>query len=81
MARGWESKSVELQQSEAQERESKPAVRLSPEQIARARQRQGLQLSRSRILQQLEAAQNPRHREMLQQALVDIERHLAEFQG
>lgn len=77
MARGWESKSVELQQSEASEGQSKPSIRLSPDEIIRQREREGLALSRSRMLQQLEAAKNPRHREMLQQALDDLDKRLA----
>jgi hypothetical protein len=77
MARGWESKSVELQQSDLSEKESKPSIRLTPDEIGRQREREGLALSRSRILQQLEAAKNPRHREMLQQALDDLDNRLA----
>jgi len=77
MARGWESKSVELQQSDLSEKESKPSIRLTPDEIARQREREGLALSRSRILQQLETAKNPRHREMLQQALDDLDNRLA----
>jgi hypothetical protein len=37
---------------------------------------QGLQLSRQRVLQQLEVAQNPRHREVLQAALADLDAQL-----
>ena len=33
-------------------------------------------LSRQHILQQLEAAQNPRHREILQRALADLDKQL-----
>jgi hypothetical protein len=79
MARGWESKSIELQQSEAPEREKKPAARLTPEQIAKAREREGLLLSRRRILQQLQVAQNARHHEMLQDALADLDVRLAKL--
>jgi hypothetical protein len=34
-------------------------------------------LSRQRVLQQLEAAQNPRHRDILQSALADLDAQLA----
>jgi hypothetical protein len=81
MARGWESKSVELQQSEVSEKESKPSVRLTPEQIAKERERAGVALSRSRILEQLGTAKNPRHREMLEQALKDLDMRLAELKS
>ena len=45
----------------------------------RMRRQQALVLSRSRVLQQLEVSQNPRHREMLNQALADLEAQLARF--
>lgn len=77
MARGWESKSVEQQQDEAATASNKPKPLLTPDELARQRQRQGLQLSRQRVLQQLNAAQNPRHREMLQSALADLDAQLA----
>jgi hypothetical protein len=79
MARGWESKSIELQQSEGPEWETKPAARLTPAQIAEAREREGLLLSRRRILQQLQVAQNARHRQMLQDALADLNVRLAKL--
>jgi hypothetical protein len=36
-----------------------------------------LLLSRQHVLQQLDAAQNPRHREILQSALTDLDMQLA----
>jgi hypothetical protein len=50
---------------------------LTPEQAASQRQKQGLMLARKRTLQQLEKAQNPRHREMLTSALADLDTQLA----
>jgi hypothetical protein len=76
MARGWESKSVEEQQSEAVS-EPKSGPRPTPEQLTRERQRHGIRLSRARVMQQLEAAQNPSHRQMLESALADLEAQLA----
>jgi len=76
MARGWESKSVEEQQTAAiAQTESKQ--RLTPEQAARKQQREALDLSRRRILQQLQSVQNPRHREMLESALSELDARLA----
>ena len=46
-------------------------------QTASQRQRKGLLLSRQHVLQQLEAAQNPRHRQILQNALADLDAQLA----
>jgi hypothetical protein len=76
MARGWESKSVEEQQSEAAS-EPKSGPRPTPEHQAGERQRHGIRLSRARVMQQLEAAQNPSHRQMLESALADLEAQLA----
>ena len=76
MARGWESKSVEQQQEEA--KSSKHTGRaLTPEQIAEEQRRLGLELSRKRILDQLERASNPQHRHMLETALADLDHQLA----
>ena len=75
MARGWESKSVEQQQDEAASKEERHEL-LTPEQIADRQRRQGLDLSRQRILQQLQVARNPRHRQMLQRALAELEEKL-----
>jgi hypothetical protein len=77
MARGWESKSIEEQQSEAASSTPKPRLQLTPGQLARQRQRQGLSLSRSRVMQQLQATQSARHREMLEGALADLDAQLA----
>jgi hypothetical protein len=79
MARGWESKSVEQQQEEmAERRKSVPAPRPVGEQ-QRNRRREGLRLSRERLSQQLHAASNPRHRQMLEQAIAELDRHMASF--
>lgn len=75
MARGWESKSVEQQQEEATSKKEGGVV-LTPEQIAEQRRRQGLELSRQRILQQLQVACNPRHRQMLEAALAELDAKL-----
>ena len=75
MARGWESKSVEQQQDEAASKQEHGEV-LTPEQIAERQRRQGLELSRQRILQQLQVACNPRHRQMLETALAELDKQL-----
>jgi hypothetical protein len=77
VARGWESKSVEEQQAEAVATPSPAKPPLTPAQIAGQRQKQGLMLSRQHVLQQLEAARNPRHREILQSSLADLDAQLA----
>jgi hypothetical protein len=75
MARGWESKSVEQQQEEAKS-SKKPGRALTPEQIAQEQRRRGLELSRRRILDQLERVSNPQHRQMLETALADLDAQL-----
>ncbi len=76
MARGWESKAVEQQQEEAAATQSRTTP-LSAEQTEKEKREQGLRLSRTRVLQQLEAATNPRHRQMLESALADLDAQLS----
>ncbi len=73
MARGWESKSVEEQQAEAKSERQNSRIRLSSEEISKQRSRDGLILSRNRVLQQLQAATSPAHRRMLEVALADLD--------
>jgi hypothetical protein len=76
MARGWESKSVEQQQDEATSERTRGKVQLSAEQITERQRRDGIELSRKRIAQQLELATNARHRQMLETALAELDRKL-----
>jgi hypothetical protein len=76
MARGWESKSVEAQQAELEEKSTKPRTKLSREQAVELRVKEGLRLSRQRIVQQLAASQNPRHRKVLEAALAELDEKL-----
>jgi hypothetical protein len=78
MARGWESKSVEEQQSSADARHS-PAPAISLDELNRLRQKESLQLDRTRIVHDLEHASNPRYRAMLNRALKHLDGKLAEF--
>jgi hypothetical protein len=80
MARGWESKSVEQQQEERSAAGQTVRAPLSPEQQQRNRKRDGLLLSRGRLTQQLEAAGNPRHRQMLEQSIAELDRQLSLLQ-
>ena len=73
MARGWESKSVEDQQAEAEERRrAQPARELTPAERERKARQMTLELSRARILQDLQVACNRHHRAMLEAALADV---------
>ncbi|HEU5340315.1 hypothetical protein [Edaphobacter sp.] len=76
MSRGWESKSVEEQQSQAAE--PKPNTsQANAEAAERKRQRQALELQRERILS--ERTSSPHRRSALSLALADIEEKLAEL--
>jgi hypothetical protein len=79
MARGWESKSVEQQQEEMSEQRKSIRPAISPEEQQRNRKREGLLLSRKRLAQQLQAAGNPRHRQILEQAIVELDSQLSYF--
>jgi hypothetical protein len=77
MARGWESKSVEAQQDEAaRERAARQAPAPTPEQQARAQQREGLRLARARTLATLQGACNPQHRAQLEATLAHLDGQL-----
>lgn len=83
MARGWESKAVEDQIQEAEERArraAEPPVDESPEARARRERLETLRLSRSRTLDQLEHATKRAHREMLQRTLRALETEIEESQ-
>ncbi len=75
MARGWESKSVEAQQADREDRGQAP-VRRSLEEEARDAQRQTLELSKRRAQADLVAATNPAHRRMLEAAILAIDEQL-----
>jgi len=80
MARGWESKSVEQQQEQMLEQRKTFRAPMSPNEQQRNRKREGLLLSRGRLTQQLQAASNPRHRQMLEQAIAELDRQLSFFE-
>jgi hypothetical protein len=80
MARGWESKSVEQQQEEMSEQRKSIRPAISPEQQQRNRKREGLLLSRKRLAQQLQGAGNPRHRQILEQAIAELDSQLSSFE-
>ncbi len=77
MARGWESKSVESQIADAggeQRRGGMPA-----EERQRRAKRHGLELSRTRVLQELEATTSPVRRSALESALAFLDGELTKL--
>ena len=80
MARGWESKSVESQIESAESaRRAASGPQPTAEEIERARQRESLLLSRTRVLNDMQTAYNPRYRKTLEAALKHLDEKLAEF--
>jgi hypothetical protein len=77
MARGWESKSVEAQIDMAQAiAATAPAKALSPEALKQVRKRESLTLSRTRVVREMESAQNPRYKAVLSKALAELDAQL-----
>jgi hypothetical protein len=80
MARGWESKDVE---SQVESREvAKPTPERDPvsaEKQVREQSIQQLQLSRTRINNDLSGATNPHHRKSLEAALAHLDKKIADL--
>ena len=81
MARGWESKAVEDQIEQANERalRQQSLEDLSPEERTRRERLESLRLSRARTLDQLESATRPAHRQMLQRTLRALEAEIEDL--
>jgi hypothetical protein len=78
MARGWESKSIESQIESAQEAPARAKrQRLTISQVEALRNKESLELSRTRIQNLIESSENPRYRTMLQKQLADLEEKIA----
>ena len=70
MARGWESKSVEEQQSEfTKGLGSDGKAKKSEEDKQRARRRQELQLTLTMVQNRFNTSENDRHKQLLQQEI------------
>jgi hypothetical protein len=79
MARGWESKSVEEQIDMAKtSRRVSAAKALTAEALDAIRKRESLLMSRTRVLRDLENAQNPRYKAVLTKALAELNAQLSE---
>ena len=78
MARGWESKSVEDQIDMAEARNATARARvLSEEAIEIIRKKESILMSRTRVVRDIEHAQNPRYRAVLTKALADLDAQLS----
>jgi hypothetical protein len=80
MARGWESKDVESQVEDRKiVADNSGKAPKTPEELARDTERRGLALSRTRIVNDLEAATHPNHRKSLEAALEHLDKKIAEL--
>ncbi len=81
MARGWESKAVADQIEEGNSaRDARNAqTPATPEERAKLERLSSLELSKSRLLDQLERATVPAHRKMLLSGLSSIEKEIEEL--
>jgi hypothetical protein len=80
MARGWESKAVEGQVQEFESKESRTQRRqLSQDQKEIQRKIEVLLLSRARVEKELQSSENPRYREQLNRALIDLDAQIAKL--
>ena len=52
------------------------AKKLTPEALAQIRKKEGLMLSRTRVVREMESAQNPRYKAVLGKALADLDAQL-----
>jgi len=79
MARGWESKDVESQVAAVADKPSKAGGSDSPDKLRRQQMRKDLELSRTRVLHDLETATHPNHRKSLEAALAHLDQKLSEL--
>lgn len=79
MARGWESKSIEAQidAAEVHHRSAAFANTPTPEALVLIRKKESILLSRTRVVRELNTAQNPRYIAVLKKALADLDAQLS----
>jgi hypothetical protein len=77
MARGFESKSVQEQWQDAEAaRELQSKERVDRQEMERRKQRESIELSRRRILRELQETKSDRRREQLRAALEHLDSQL-----
>jgi hypothetical protein len=80
MARGWESKSIEAQIDMAEQQRRSSAIlqtKPDPVKLEMLRKKETLQLSRIRVVRELDTALNPRYKAQLNKALADLDAQLS----
>jgi hypothetical protein len=82
MARGWESKSVELQIASAEDRRPRGShTDITPEQQRLEHDKNVLMLSIVRLEREIVQSTHPRFRTMLENALADQRQKLSDLNG
>jgi hypothetical protein len=76
MARGWESKGVADQIEEGKQVVAPSSAAATARERDRQTRLESLRLSRARVLDQLEKARQPAHRDMLLKGLASIEQQI-----
>jgi hypothetical protein len=79
MARGWESKSVAAQIDMAEDLPRSAGVKntLDPERLRSIRLKETVLLSRTRVVRELDGAQNPRYKALMKKTLAELDAQLA----
>ncbi|HKV07625.1 MAG TPA: hypothetical protein VJ725_05760 [Thermoanaerobaculia bacterium] len=80
MARGWESKSVESQIEDAEARRDRGAS-LTAEERERRQKQEGLELSRRRVVKEIEETRSAARRASLEQALAYLDEEIGKLGG
>lgn len=82
MARGWESKDVESQMEDIEERKASRSAPAMPTQERELRnQIESTELSRTRVVQDLKSAMNANYKQMLQRSLDYLDAKIAELKA
>lgn len=81
MARGFESKSVESNRQDIEDDRAArgSGKRIDIHEIERRQKRDGLELSRRRVVSEMESTSNDRRRESLRAALAHLDNELAKL--
>lgn len=77
MARGWESKSVEMQIEDKPKLVPTPAKTRTSDQVQHIIEKRNLELARAKVAHELASSQNPRYAQMLKQSLSELDKKIA----
>lgn len=77
MARGWESKAVESQKEDAQNKSLLPRKRRKMTEQEKQKEREGIEMQRRRVVRELAATSSPMRRTALENALRFLDEQLS----